>query len=200
MKTNNNLQRIVLAAALALPFAAAVADDVAAGPSITAAHPGGPAGHFGPAMHGGPELPGHSQPMGAEGHGRRLGPEALGMPPFGPPPGAPGMMPPPFLHGVDLSEAQQDKVFGILHGQVPYLREQDKTLRKSHEALQALAHAAQYDDAKAASLAQAASQAMANLELARVRTEQKLLAVLTAEQRLEVEQRMAALPQRGPRS
>lgn len=109
-------------------------------------------------------------------------------------------MPPPFLHGLNLTEAQQDQVFSILHSQVPYVREQDKALHKAREALHALASAARYDDAKAAAQAQAAAQAMSNLELSRVRTEQKLLAVLSVEQRKQVEQRLAALPQRGPRS
>jgi Spy/CpxP family protein refolding chaperone len=113
--------------------------------------------------------------------------------PFGPPP---GMMrgEPHFLHGLDLSEAQQDKVFTILHGQEPYVREQGKALRKAQQALHALGRADKYDDAQAGSLAQAAAQAMSNLELQRVRTEQKLLAVLTSEQRKQLDQRMAGAP------
>jgi Spy/CpxP family protein refolding chaperone len=113
--------------------------------------------------------------------------------PFGPPP---GMMhgEPHFLHGLDLSEAQQDKVFTILHGQEPYVREQGKALRKAQQALHALGRADKYDDAQAGSLAQAAAQAMSNLELQRVRTEQKLLAVLTPEQRKQLDQRMAGAP------
>lgn len=181
-KTSNIVQKCVLATLLALPFAMATADDVAA-----VAAPGGCGGAPGMSADA-PPPPGIEGGMGGMGGGR-----------MGPRHGGPGM-PPPFLHGLALTEAQQDKVFTILHSQVPYVREQDKALRKAREGLHALASAAQYDDTKAASQAQAAAQAMSNLELSRVRTEQKLLAVLTAEQRKQVEQRLAALPQRGPRS
>jgi periplasmic protein CpxP/Spy len=213
MKPNNKLQKFVLAAVLALPFGIASADEVpelpppgayggAPGMNADASMPPGMDGRTGPGRPG-PGLAGRGPRTGGDGapgfHGQQ-GP--LGHPggaeQSAPPPGAPGM-PPPFLHGLDLTEAQQDKVFTILHGQAPYVREQDKALRKAREALRALASSARYDDAKAASLAQAAAQAMSNLELSRVRTEQKLLAVLTAEQRKQVEQRLAALPQRGPR-
>ena len=94
-----------------------------------------------------------------------------------------------FMHGMDLSEAQQDQVFTILHAQEPYVREQSRALRKAREALDGMGKADQYDDAKAASLAQAAAQAMSNLELQRVRTGQKLLGVLSAEQRKQLDQR-----------
>jgi len=94
-----------------------------------------------------------------------------------------------FMHGMDLSEAQQDQVFTILHAQEPYVREQSRALRKAREALDGMGKADKYDDAKAASLAQAAAQAMSNLELQRVRTGQKLLGVLSPEQRKQLDQR-----------
>lgn len=220
-KPQHIVQKIVLAAVLALPFGIATADDAPAMPA-PGGHGGAPAlnadaplppridggmgmgpGFCGPGMQGGPGMPGRG-PRGADGErglpghpghpGHRPGPGH-----FGPPPGGPGM-PPPFLHGLHLTETQQDKVFAIMHGQAPYVREQDRALRKAREALHALATAAQYDDAKAAAQAQAAAQAMANLELSRARMEQKVLAVLTAEQRKQVGERLAAMAQRGPRS
>ena len=93
------------------------------------------------------------------------------------------------MHGMDLSEAQQDQVFTILHAQEPYVREQSRALRKAREALDGMGKADKYDDAKAASLAQAAAQATSNLELQRVRTDQKLLGVLSVEQRKQLDQR-----------
>ena len=115
--------------------------------------------------------------------GERYAPPGTGRPPFGPP----GMLSaPPFLRGLELSEAQQDKVFALLHAQVPYLREQEKSARKAHEGLRALGAAVPFDDAKAAALAQAAGQAHANIMLQQVRTEQKLLALLTSEQRKQL--------------
>jgi Spy/CpxP family protein refolding chaperone len=211
MKTDNKLQKILLAAALALPFAVAAADDATVMPA-----PGGYGAYGGieadappPGMEGGasgmPHRPGPGMQGGMPGPGRHPGAMGTMAPqggpaPFGPLPGGPGTMAPPFLHGLELTEAQQDKIFAIMYGQAPYLRDQGKALHKAHEALRTLAQSAQYDDARAAALAQAAAQAMSNLELARVRTDQKVLAVLTAEQRRQVEQRMAAMPQRGPRS
>ena len=123
-------------------------------------------------------------PGGHEGHG---GPEGM-LPMMG------GL--PPFLHGLELTEAQQDKVFTILYAEIPYLREQGKAARKAHEALRALTQSAQYDDARAAALAQAGAQAMANITLQHVRTEQKLLALLTPEQRKQLAERQPHHPPR----
>ncbi|MQA18760.1 Spy/CpxP family protein refolding chaperone [Rugamonas rivuli] len=163
MKTpRTSVHNILLAAAMALPLiataGAARADDL-----------GGDGGRP-PMMHVAPDQDGHGPGPGFRG----------GMPPLG----GPGMGGrPPFLHGVELSEAQQDQVFAILHAEQPYLREQGKAAAKAHDALRALGRADKYDDAKAAALAKEAATAMANIALQHVRTEQKLLGVLTPEQR-----------------
>ncbi|QKY09607.1 MULTISPECIES: Spy/CpxP family protein refolding chaperone [Janthinobacterium] len=110
-----------------------------------------------------------------------------GPPPgFGHGPGAPGL--PPFLHGIDLSEAQQDKVFAATYAQAPLLREQEKIAFKAHAQLRALAGSSAYDDAKASALANTAAQAMAKISLQQARLEQQLLAVLTPEQRQQAQQ------------
>lgn len=180
MKTKKpSLQQILLAAGLAL---GGYAHAIAPAPGCQAAGQGaGPGGH-----------------ESREGRPGR-GPEERG-PGMAPPHGPEGMMPmmgaePPFLHGLDLSEAQQDKAFAILHAEAPYLREQGKAVRKAHEALRALSQAGQYDDARAAVLSQAGAQAMANITLQHLRTEQKLLALLTPEQRKQLAERQ---PQRQP--
>lgn len=97
---------------------------------------------------------------------------------------------------MELSEAQQDKVFTILHAEAPYLREQSKAAAKAREALRQLATADKYDDAKAAALAREAASADANIVLQHVRTQQKLLAVLTAEQRKQQAEEKPRHPQR----
>nr|WP_315396491.1 Spy/CpxP family protein refolding chaperone [uncultured Duganella sp.] len=131
---------------------------------------------------GASEAGGERPPMPQGGpHGHDDGP---GMRRDMPPLGFPGMGGwPPSLRGVELTDAQQDKVFAILHAQQPYLREQGRAAAKAQEALREMGDADKYDDAKAAALAQSAATAMANIALQRVRTEQKLLAVLTPEQR-----------------
>lgn len=96
---------------------------------------------------------------------------------------------PPFLRGVELSEAQQDKIFAATYAQAPLLREQQKIAFKAHEQLRELAASNHYDDAKAVALANGAAQAMAKISLQHARLEQQLLAVLTPEQRQQVEAR-----------
>jgi Spy/CpxP family protein refolding chaperone len=170
MKTKKiHLQHLLLAAALALPLASHAANGLSSDDEGFDAPPPGPRAEGGPGM-----------PPGGPGPGRGPGP--------GPGPRMGGHGGPHFMHGLDLSEAQQDKVFTILHTQEPYVREQSRALRKAQEALDALGKAEKFDDAKAVSLAQAAAQAMSNLELQRVRTEQKLLGVLTPEQRKQMDQ------------
>ena len=130
-------------------------------------------------------------------------PHAMDGPPpgpgFGPGPGAgPGPQGlPPFLRGIDLSEAQQDKVFAATYAQAPLLREQQKIAFKAHAQLRAMAASSAYDDAQAGALASTAAQAMATISLQQARLEQQLLAVLTPEQRKQAQQRRASHP--GPR-
>ncbi len=122
-------------------------------------------------------------PGGPHGHRGGPGPEHVARAGL-PPPGEAGFgLMPPFLHGLDLSIAQQDKVFAILHAQAATLYEQGKAAARAHDALRSLARAEQYDDAQALALTRDVANAQANLLLQRVRTEQKLLAILTPEQR-----------------
>jgi protein CpxP len=121
-------------------------------------------------------------------HGRHGGPKG---PVFGPGPDGE----PPFMRDLDLTEAQEDKVFAILHAQEPYLREQGRAHQKAERALDEMHGAGKFDDAAAAKFAQASAQAMANITLQQLRTEQKLLAVLTPEQRQKLQNRE---PPRAP--
>jgi periplasmic protein CpxP/Spy len=102
--------------------------------------------------------------------------------------GAPGL---PFLHGLELSDSQQDKLFQLMHNQAPYLREQHRAHEKAMRTLHEMGDAEKFDDAAAARLAQAAAQAQANLTLSHIRTHQKVLALLTPEQRKQLEERKA---------
>lgn len=95
----------------------------------------------------------------------------------------------PFLHGLELSESQEDKLFQLMHNQAPYLREQERAHDKAMRALHEMRNAEKFDDAAAAKLAQAAAQAQANLTLSHIRTHQKVLALLTQEQRAQIASR-----------
>lgn len=103
----------------------------------------------------------------------------------------------PFLHDLELSESQEDKLFQLMHNQAPYLREQQRAHDKAMRALHEMRDAGKFDDAAAARLAQAAAQAEANLALAHIRTHQKVLALLTPEQRKQLEERKARRQQGG---
>jgi len=120
-----------------------------------------------------------------------------------PPPGergagprhGPGM---PFLRGIDLSEAQQDRVFAILHAEAPQLREQDKIEDKAREALRAMARSGNFNEAQASTHTRALGQAIAARELLRVRSAGQVMALLTAEQRAQVERESVARPAPRP--
>lgn len=90
---------------------------------------------------------------------------------------------PSMLRGVDLTEAQRDKIFAIEHAQAPQRREQSQNLQKAHEALRTLAQSGQFDERKAAALADSAGKAMAAIALLEARTDAQVMALLTPEQR-----------------
>jgi len=111
---------------------------------------------------------------GAEAHGGP-GHHAMG-----------GDMLPSHLRGLNLTEAQQDKVFEIMHGQAPVMRDKAKALRKAESDLHALATAPDYSEAKARSLADAAAKAMSEMTLARAKADRQVFEVLTLEQRKQL--------------
>ena len=129
-------------------------------------------------------------PPGAPGPGAESGP---GMGPhmeFGPGPGmGPGFgAPPPFLAGLHLTDEQQDKVFAIVYAAEPAIHEQTKALRKAHESLHELNHADQFDESKVKGLAEAAAKAESQLTVLRMRTEHQIFALLTPEQKKQLEE------------
>lgn len=175
MMKNNNARAVqsLLAGLLALPLLL--------GGAVTQASEMGPE-----AVHGPRPLPSAGPDAGPA-----FGPIGRGHQGHLPPPmfGAESGPRPPLLQGLELSEAQQDKVFALLHAEAPYLHEQHKAATKAEEALRALGHAEQFDDAKATALAKELASATANIALQRVRTEQKLLAILSPEQRKKLAER-----------
>lgn len=116
-------------------------------------------------------------PIGDRGHGPGMGGHRL-----------------PFPPGVGLSEAQQDRVFAIMHAQAPQRREFEKSVRAAHEALRELVRSGQFDDAKASAQAQALGKATAAGALLRARTGAQLMALLTPAQREQVRMARAARP------
>ena len=116
--------------------------------------------------------------------------------------GGPGMMGgdmmPPHLRGLNLTEAQRDKIFEIMHAQAPVMREKGKAVFKAEADLRALTASPDYSDAKARSLADAAAKAMAEMTLARAKAERQVFEVLTPEQRKQLaEMKPSDEPRRG---
>lgn len=104
---------------------------------------------------------------------------------------------PQHLRGLNLTEAQQDKVFEIMHAQAPVMREKAKALRKAEGDLRALTSAPDYSDAKARALADSAAKALAEMTLARAKAERQVFDLLTPEQRKQMAEMKPA--ERGPR-
>lgn len=144
--------------------------------------PGGPGEARGPRGPRGPGGPAHARGPGGPG-----GPDGPGAMEEGPMP--------PFLRGLDLTEAQRDQIFEIMHAQAPLMRQKLKEARRAHEALRDLAMSAQYDEGRARALATEDAKAGADLALMRVRGEHKIFAVLTPEQRNTVQEMKARFEQ-----
>jgi len=178
MKTTSNpltLKRLLIAVAVAgaLPLAA-----------LAQPAPGGDGPGMGPGMHqhhGERGQDGMRGGMGEGMHGMHHGHGAS------------------FLRGLDLSEAQKDKIFAIHHALAPQMRDKFKIVRKSHEDLRALTTSPQYDDAKAKGLADAGARAMADIALLKARSEHDIYALLTPEQKAQAEKNHENF-RRGPMS
>lgn len=100
--------------------------------------------------------------------------------------GGHGML--PFLRRLDLSEAQQDKVFSIMHELAPKMREQGKIARKARTDLRELSLSDKFDETKARTLADAQARAHADMALLRAKSTQQVFALLTPEQRKKFEE------------
>ncbi len=94
----------------------------------------------------------------------------------------PGPRPGPPL-GLELSEAQQDKAFALKHAQEPLQRELMKAVHKAREAMHSMVKAGDFDEKKAAALADNLGKATAALELHQARSHAQFIALLTPEQR-----------------
>ena len=90
---------------------------------------------------------------------------------------------PPYLHGLDLTRAQEDQLFNLNYAQVPVMRDQHKQHQQLMEELHATAQAEKFDDTKVQQLADKAAKLEKEKVLARARHEAKVFSLLTPEQR-----------------
>lgn len=113
-------------------------------------------------------------------------------------PGEQAMMGGAFLRGLDLTEAQRDKVFAVMHANAPAMREQGKILRATRGELAKLALSNDYDEAKVKALTDRSAQAMSTIAQLRARGMNEIFRTLTPEQQAKVIERQARWEQRGP--
>ena len=172
------MKKIMQQTALAISLLAGVSLAAHALPLMETIDQHGPG--FGPGQDGpgGPGGPGFGP--GMPGPGPEHGPHGL-------PDMMPQLAPPPFLFGLDLTEAQQDKVFSILLANAPLVHEQEKLGHKSGQELHTLLEQDQYDEAKIKSAAEAEARAKAQLLVLHARTMHQILAVLTPEQHAKLQ-------------
>jgi len=102
------------------------------------------------------------------------------------------------LRHLRLTEAQQDKIFTIMHNQAPQARELHKAMHKAHHALHDLVATGPYDDAKAKALSESLGKALTESALLHARTHHQILDVLTPEQRQELARHAEHGGEHGP--
>lgn len=115
---------------------------------------------------------------------RQGGRDGMPPPPCAGMPEGPGVAPfPPGLRGVELTEAQENRVFQIRHAQAPAMREAMKKVCHAEAELRALTGAPVFDAARAKTLAETAGKAHGEMALLHATEASQILAVLTPAQR-----------------
>lgn len=173
---------LALAAGAARPVLAADAE--ASPPEHCASHGDGHRSHgdgaHGPRHGSHGMMGGHRMGMMGGEHGGPIGGDHL----------------PPFLRGLELTEAQRDKLFDLQHAIAPRQRELSKTVKSSREALHQLAHGDNFDAKQARQLADQHAKAVAELALLHAETGAKIRALLTPEQRKQADERRSRFEHR----
>ena len=109
---------------------------------------------------------------------------------------------PPYLHGIELTEAQRDKIFELQHAQAPRQREQMKALQQSMAALHALSGSEHFDPKQARLLADTHAKALSEVIVMHAESAAKIRTLLTQEQKAQADKAMAHFEQErkhGPR-
>lgn len=105
-------------------------------------------------------------------------------PPQGPGPDEPLNAPSShWLRDLELSEAQQDRVFALVHAAMPAQRDAIRARFKAVQALRAMARSEAFDDTRASQLSAELARNDAALALQRARIEAAIWQILTPEQR-----------------
>lgn len=163
------IRTIIIVGLLAAGSIAATAPAIAHGPGGDFG--GGPCGHH-PA---GAMLAGDMSPFGSRMH------------------------PPPVLRELNLSDAQHDKIFKIMHDRAPALRDKAKEVSKANYELHALMFSDKYDEARVRTLSETNAQAMATLAQMRAASLNQIYQTLTPEQRKKADELKNRFDRQTPR-
>lgn len=101
----------------------------------------------------------------------------------------PGFGLPPHLAALGLSEAQEDKIFYILHAEAPAIRNNFKQQRKLREEIDKLVTSPGFDEKKARQLSTELARAQGDAIFSRINTESRIRAVLTPEQLIKLDEK-----------
>lgn len=101
---------------------------------------------------------------------------------------------PPFLHGVELTEEQQDAIFKIMHADALAVHDRMKASRKAEDALRQLTRSERYDERRAKELSETIADNMAVLTLMRANMEARVYGLLNPEQRKQLDAHEDAQP------
>jgi Spy/CpxP family protein refolding chaperone len=101
-----------------------------------------------------------------------------------------------FVRGLQLTDAQDDQVFKIIHDSAPALRERMKILRRGREELDKLSRADTFDAERAREIGNTQGQAIAEIARLRAETMHRIRAILSPEQRAMLDRRLEERHQR----
>ena len=103
---------------------------------------------------------------------------------------------PRMLRGLNLTEAQQDQIFKMMHEQQPTMREKAKEMRAARKEMRDMMMSDNYDEAKVKTLTERSAQAMAEMAQMRARGASEVYKLLTPEQRKTLEERKTRMQER----
>jgi Spy/CpxP family protein refolding chaperone len=95
---------------------------------------------------------------------------------------------PPHLAALNLSETQQDKMFELMHSQVPKARQADKQRQQLTAELHKLSNSVSYDEAKAKQISEKLAVIEKEYVLNRAAINHQVYQILTPEQRKQLDE------------
>ncbi len=96
---------------------------------------------------------------------------------------------PPHLAGLDLTDAQQDKIFALIYPLMPQMREHGKQRHQLVEELHKLSSAEVFDEVKAKQIAEKLATLEKDATFKRAQIDSQIFVLLTAEQRKQLSER-----------